>query len=469
MAKITIIGAGSIVFTQQFLNDILQVDALQGVQLCLMSPTLPKLEKIKAWAERVCEKNDFSAAVKITTDRKAALQNADYVINTMKIGGGIEKLDKEIPLRYGVNQAIGDSLGPGGVFRAARTVPVILELLDDMTQICPEALLLNYTNPMGMLCGAIGNNSNINFSGMCHGIQTTLGLIAAFTHTPKEEIEYHCAGINHMAWFLDIRHKGKDLYPILRENIEKPAYYLSDKVRCETMRHFGYMMTESSEHLSEYLPWFIKREDLLEEFFSTTSFGRTAGKIDSSKGKELLENPFDLLAYEDGSCQPRSDEFCSHIIEAMETGKRFRFNGNIINHGNIDNLPKNACVEVPIIVENRKLTPQNVGSLPGQLAALNLTNINMQMLGTEAIVSGDPEMLFAAIALDPLTQAVCSLEETRNMVCDMFEAQKQLLPQFEGRSPKRYKKMIIPPNTKPVETPIDPALAISHRIARLFS
>ena len=180
-------------------------------------------------------------------------------------------------------------------------------------------------------------------------------------------------------------------------------------------------------------------------------------------------NPFDLLDGEDGSLQPRSDEFCSHIIEAIETGTRFRFNGNIVNKGYIDNLPKGACVEVPIVVENGELNPQMVGPLPGQLAALNITNINMQMLGTEAAVDGDPEMLFAAVAMDPLTQAVCSLEETRNMVCDLFEAQKHLLPQFEGKNLKRHKKMIIPPNTKPVETPIDPALAISHRIAKLFS
>ena len=469
MAKITIIGAGSIVFTQQFLNDLLQVDALQGVKLCLMSPTISKLEKIKAWVERVCRKNDFSADMEITTDRKAALKDADYVINTMKIGGNIEALDKEIPKQYGVNQAIGDSIGPGGVFRAARTVPIVLDLVYDMENICPNALLLNYSNPMAMVCIAIGQKSNINFSGMCHGIQTTLGLIAAFTQTPKEEIDYYCAGINHMGWFLDIKHKGKDLYPLLRENIEKPEYYLSDKVRCETMRHFGYMMTESSEHLSEYLPWFRKSEDLLDEFFNTASFGRTAGKVNSIKGKRLLMNPFDLLDSEDGSLQPRSDEFCSHIIEAIETGKKFRFNGNIINKGYIDNLPNGACVEVPVVVENGELTPQKVGNIPNQLAALNITNINMQMLGTEAVVNGDPEMLFAAIAMDPLTQAVCSLEETRNMVCDMFEAQKHLLPQFEGKSLKRHKKIIIPANTKPVETPIDPALAISHRIAKLFS
>jgi alpha-galactosidase len=469
MVKITIIGAGSIVFTQQFLNDLLQVDVLQGVKLCLMSPTISKLEKIEAWTEKVCNKNDFRADIEITTDRKIALKDADYVINTMKIGGNIAVLDKEIPQQYGVNQAIGDSIGPGGVFRAARTVPIVLDLAHDMEEICPNALLLNYTNPMAMVCVAIGQNSTINFSGMCHGIQTTLGSIAAFTQTPKKKIDYSCAGINHMAWFLDITHKGEDLYPLLRENIEKPEYYLSDKVRCETMRHFGYMMTESSEHLSEYLPWFRKRKDLLDEFFSTASFGRTAGKVTSPKGKRLLMNPFDLLEGEDGSLHPRSDEFCSHIIEAMESGKSFRFNGNIINKGYIDNLPNGACVEVPILVEHGELVPQKVGNLPNQLAALNMTNINMQMLGAEAAVHGDPEMLFAAIAMDPLTQAVCSLEETRNMVCDMFEAQKHLLPQFEGKSLKRHEKIVIPPDTKPVETPIDPALAISHRIAKLFS
>ena len=468
MAKITIIGAGSVIFTQQFLNDLLQVPALAGSTYCLMSPTRSKLVKIKAWADKACDKNGIAANIAITTDRRAALRGADYVINTIHIGKAVKHMDKSIPIKYGVDQNIGDSMGPGGVFRAARTIPVILDIVKDMEAICPDALLLNYTNPMAIVCIAVGMRSDIQCIGMCHGIQTTLGMIAAFTHVPKHEIDYQCAGINHMAWFLDIRHRGRDLYPVLRENIEKPEYYMSDRVRCETMRHFGYMMTESSEHLSEYLPWFRKRPDLMREFFPTASFGRTAGDIQSDEGKKLLDNPLDLLAMEDGSLRPRSDEFCSHIIEAMESGGSFRFNTNIINNGYITNLPDNCCVEIPVNIENKQLSPECVGDLPPALAALNMTNITMQSLGARAAVTGDPELLFAAVALDPLTQAVCSLAETRDMVCDMLEAQSGYLPQFAEKSLPRHAKIDIPPSTQPVETPIDPALVISHRIAEMF-
>jgi alpha-galactosidase len=469
MAKIALIGGSSIVFAQTFLNDLFQVPSLQGSEVFLMGNTLSKLEKVAAYGQKLLSRNHLDFTLKITTDRREALSKADYVIITIAVGRSVAHFDKEIPLKYGVDQNIGDTMGPGGVFRAARTIPVLLDMAQDMEELCPDALVLNYTNPMAMACLALGRHTSLNFSGMCHGIQTTLGLIAAYTQTSQDDIDFLCAGINHMAWFLEIGVNGQDLYPLLRENIEKPEYYVSDKVRCETMRHFGYMMTESSEHLSEYLPWFRKSPSLLSEYFDRVSFGRFKPEMQSEKAKKLSDNPLDLLALESGEFTPRSREYCSHVIEACETGKPFKFNGNIMNKGWISNLPGDCCVEVPIIADSKGLHPQKVGDLPSPLAALNMTNIICQQLGAEAAVKGDPELLFAAVASDPLTKAVLDLRETRYMTAELLEAQRDVLPRFDEKKLAIHGRIEIPTGIKPVETPIDPAMAIAHRIAKLFN
>ena len=468
MAKIALIGGTSVVFVRTFLNDFFQVADLAGSEIALMANTPSKLEKVEAYGKKLIEKNDLDFRLAVTTDRREALKDADYVIITIAVKGGVASLDKEIPRKYGVNQDIGDTLGPGGVFRAARTIPVILDIARDIEELCPKALVLNYTNPMAMVCLALGRESNLTFSGMCHGIQTTTGLIAAFTGTKPEEIDFLCAGINHMAWFLKIEKEGRDLYPHLRENIEKPEYYVSDKVRCETMRHFGYMMTESSEHLSEYLPWFRKSEQLLGEYFDRVSFGRRRPAAESEEGKRMARNPLDLLALETGALDPRSREYCSHIIEACETGRPFKFNGNIMNRGWITNLPEDSCVEVPITADAGGLHPRKVGDLPSPLASLNMTNILCQQLGAEAAVTGDPEILFAAVASDPLTKAVLDLRETRRMTWEMLETQRAALPRFAGKELPLFEKVEIPADVVPVETPMDPAMAVAYRIKELF-
>ncbi|MBT3275670.1 MAG: alpha-glucosidase/alpha-galactosidase, partial [Spirochaetales bacterium] len=260
MAKIAMIGAGSMVFCKTLSMDILSTEVLKDSEICLMSRTQPKLDKMAAFLKGVVSKNGLKANIWTTLDRKEALDGADYVINMVQIGGAdAYTYDIEVPLKYGVDQCIGDSLGPGGIFRLLRTAPFLEGLILDMEKLCPDALLLNYTNPMGACCHLIGKlTDRIQYIGLCHGVQTTMDLVCGYLGLPKSRVEYTCAGINHMAWFLTLkdRETGEDLYPRFRKLCEKPEYYVNEKVRCEVMRQFGYFMTESTGPLSEYIPWF---------------------------------------------------------------------------------------------------------------------------------------------------------------------------------------------------------------------
>ncbi len=469
MAKIAIIGAGSIVFCKTLLNDMFATKALEGSTYALMGPHMDKLVRMENYAKKIIEKNNLSARVYSTTDRREALKDADYVIAMFQIGGvDAFRIDYEIPMKYGVDQCIGDSLGPGGVFRALRTIPVFVDMIREMEELCPKAILLNYVNPMATVCLAIGTISNISFVGLCHGVQTTMDLIAGYVGVKKEEIDYVCAGINHMAWFLKLEKDGKDLYPILKENIEKPEYYINEKVRCEVMRHFGYFMTESTGHLSEYLPWFRKNKKALDLYCDQPDFGGASGAYYkwcdaiAQKYKEV-----DFLAFESGDLEPRSKEFCSYLIEAVETGNVFKLNGNVINKGYITNLPYDSCVEVPIYVDKSGLNPVAIGDLPSQLAALNQSNVTVQSLAAQAALKGDPELAFSAIAMDPLTSSVLTLKEIRDMTIEMFEAHRRYLPQFEGKALRKVDVIDIPEGTIGVDTPLDPALAIVHRFSKL--
>jgi alpha-galactosidase len=280
MPKIGMIGAGSVIFCKTLVNDILATPALEDSEICLMSRTRPKLDRMEAFVQRMIKEHGLKAKVWSTLDRREALAGAKYVIVMIQVGG-VEafRLDYEIPLRYGVDQCIGDSLGPGGVFRALRTIPVLAALARDMTELCPEAILLNYANPMGANCLALGRVAEVPYVGLCHGVQTTLDLVSRYVGVPKEQVDYLCAGINHMAWFLELREKGtgRDLYPTLRANFEQPEYYVNEKVRGEVLRHFGYFMTESTGHLSEYLPWFRASQRALERYCDQSGFGGASG------------------------------------------------------------------------------------------------------------------------------------------------------------------------------------------------
>jgi alpha-galactosidase len=469
MAKIAIIGAGSIIFCKTLLNDLFSTSALKGSTYALMGPTMWKLEKMRNYAQKVIYKNELSANVYCTTNRREALTGADYVILMFQIGG-VEafRLDYEIPLRYGVDQCIGDSLGPGGVFRCLRTAPVLIDIGRDVAELCPGAYVLNYVNPMGGVCTTASRATSMNMVGLCHGVQTTLDLIAGYTDVHKEDIDYLCAGINHMAWFLKIKSGGKDLYPLLRSNMERPEYYKNEKVRGEVMRHCGYFMTESTGHLSEYLPWFRKDSASLERYCDEPDFGGASGayyKYCAMIAEKFAET--DVLSIESGDLEPRSKEYCSYIIEALESGAPFRFNGNVRNDGFITNLPYDATVEVPVYADREGLHPFTVGKLPAHLAALNLANLNVQGLAADAGISGDPETAFWAVATDPLTSAVLSLKEIRDMTYDMFDAEAQWLPQFEGKKLAKKEHVFIPEGTIPAPVPVDPALAINARFGKL--
>ncbi len=469
MAKIAMIGAGSVVFCKTLMMDIMATDALADSEFALMSPTETKLRRMEAFAKDVIREKNLPSKVWATTDRRKALEGADYVVIMIQIGGADAfQLDWEIPLKYGVDQCIGDSLGPGGVFRALRTIPVLMDIAKDVMELCPDAYLLNYANPMAANCWALGTVPGLKFVGLCHGVQTTLDLIAGYTGVKKEEIDFVAAGINHMAWFLKLEHNGRDLYPILRERFEKPEYYVNEKVRGEVFRHFGYFMTESTGHLSEYVPWFRKNKKALDTYCDQPDFGGASGAY--YKYCRMLDEKFrttDPLSIESKKLEPRSAEYCSYIIEALETGRIFRFNGNVRNDSFITNLPNGCCVEVPVYADRTGLHPTSIGDLPPQCAALNMTNVLVQELTVKAALDADPELVMQAIALDPLTGAVLTLHEIREMTREMLQAESKWLPQFEGKVLDSRPIISIPPNTKPAEVPLDPALAIANRFIKL--
>jgi alpha-galactosidase len=468
MAKVAIIGAGSIVFCKTLMLDILATDGLEDTEFALMAPSTTRTSQVEAFAKRVIEANDLPAKAWKTTDPREAVKDADYVIATFQVGGikGFE-YDYQIPLKYGVDQCIGDTLGPGGVFRAQRSIPVMLDLAKDMEELCPNALILQYVNPMAMVCWALGT-TNVQFVGLCHGVQTTLDLISGYVDVPKEEIDYLCAGINHMGWFLKLEHNGVDLYPTLRENFEDPGHYVNEKVRGEVFRHFGYFMTESTGHLAEYVPWFRKNQMALDLYCDEPAFGGESGAY--YNWCKYVADKYaaqDILADEPSELPPRSIEYGSYVIEAMETGRTFQLNGNVTNGGMITNLPADCCAEGPIYVDSTGLHKTIVGDLPPQCAALNLTNINVQRLAVEAAITGDPEHLVHACALDPLTGAVLTLKEIREMTSEMLETQRHWLPQFVGKTIRPTPTISIPKDVKRAEVPIDPALAIFARFGEL--
>jgi alpha-galactosidase len=471
MPKIAFIGAGSMVFTKTLTMDILATPALRGSELRLMSLTRPKLDRMEAFVRRVIEENDADATVWSTLDRREALDGADYVIVTIQVGG-LDAFghDYEIPLKYGVDQCIGDSLSPGGVMRGLRTIPVLVDIAHDMEDLCPDALMLNYANPMAACCYALGRATDVAFIGLCHGVQTTLDLISGYVGVPKEHIDFLCAGINHMAWFLSLtdRRDGRDLYSLFRANCEKPEYYVNEKVRCEVMRHFGYFMTESTGHLSEYIPWFRSSRRGLETWCDMPEFGGESGAA-LNYGRMIAEKyrDVDYLSLESPIIAGRSVEYCSWILEAMETGEPFRLNGNVRNDGYITNLPDGCCVEVPVSVDAAGLHPETVGDLPPQCAAMNQSNVTVQALAVEAALTGDPERAMQAIAMDPLTSACCTLPEIREMTRELLAAEAEWLPQFEGKSLRPVPPIEIPDDVQPVPVPLDPALAIAQRFAKL--
>ncbi|RKD95761.1 alpha-glucosidase/alpha-galactosidase [Halopiger aswanensis] len=432
MTNIAFIGAGSMVFAKNLVGDILSFEALNDSTISLMDIDEHRLEQTAEVATAMVENGRVDATIEATTDRREALEGADYVLNMINVGG-TEPFENEIriPEKYGVEQAIGDTLGPGGIFRGLRTIPTMLEIAADMEELCPDALLLNYTNPMAIVCWAMDEATDIETVGLCHSVPHTAEAIAEYVGVPSEELEYWVAGINHMAWFLECEWQGEDVYPMLEDAMADDETYEKDAVRFELLKHFGAFVTESSHHNSEYHPYFRTDPALIEELTGTNYAERmpTATYLEGWKTRSAERD--DALADVDPADVEieRSEEYASRLIHSLETDTPRRLNLNVPNGpGHIQNLENDACVEVPCLVDGTGVHPCSVGELPPQLAALNRTNVNVQRLAVKGALEGDREAVHQAVKLDPLTAAELSLDEIHEMTEELLAANEAYLP-----------------------------------------
>jgi alpha-galactosidase len=442
MPRIALIGAGSVVFTRNLCSDILLTPALQQATISLMDIDAPRLRQARDLVQALIDGRGLRATVEATEDRREAVRGADYVVTTFQQGGlDAYAIDIEVPRRYGVEQCVGDTLGPGGVFRSLRTIPVLLDLCDELDELAPEALLLNYVNPMAANCWAVAAGTGRPHVGLCHSVQGTAEMLARWIDVPIDEVVYRCAGINHQAFYLELRRGDEDLYQRLRRAIERPEVVAEEPVRVDLMKSFGYFVTESSGHASEYVPYFRKSarmvaEELVPRFTDPRNAwfgqGRTGGYLDhclTRRDASALDDQ-DLITGRSPLPTVRSHEYGSFIIEAIETHRPIHVNGNVPNRGLISNLPEGCCVEVPCLVDGNGVQGTSVGALPTQLAALNRSNVNVQELIVEAALSGDRDAVHHAVALDPLTAAVCTLPQIHALVDEMLEQQRRWLPRF---------------------------------------
>jgi alpha-galactosidase len=446
MPKIAMIGAGSVVFARRLLVDLLSWPALQAAEIVLMDVDARRLDLIGALADRLVAQERLSARVWSTTDRRAALDGADYVVCSIQVGGlEMYAHDVEIPRKYGIDQTVGDTLGPGGVFRGLRTIPIFQSFARDMESLCPHALFINYSNPMNINMWAWSQSTTVRSIGLCHSVQGTAERLARFMDVPFNEMSFWCAGINHQAWYLDLRRghggaRGMDLYPRLREKMDDPETFAEDRVRFEVMRHFGYFVTESTHHMSEYVPWFRTSPELIEAFttprwdYYDICVNRKDPHEEQMAREARGEAPIPFT---------RTHEYCSYIVNAMETNVPFVMNANVPNTWGrsgfrgggagsllISNLPPSCNVEVPCLVDGAGVHPCAIGDLPEQLAGINRTNVNVQALAVEGALTGDREMIVRAVQMDPLTAALLPLSRIREMVGEMFAAEAAYLPQF---------------------------------------
>jgi alpha-galactosidase len=440
MKKITFIGAGSMGFTRNLVSDILAFDAFKDAHICLMDIHSARLGYARQAVEKIIKARGCAdAKVTAVTDRIQALEGADGVVCTI-LNGGVQvwRHDIEIPKAYGVDINVGDTRGPAGIFRFLRTVPVMLDICKDIQKHCPKAVFLNYTNPMAMLCRAMQEQfPGLTVSGLCHSVQGTAGMLAGWLGEDIKDVTYTCAGINHQAFYLDFKVRGEDAYPRLREAVEKPEVYKEEMVRNELFKAFGYYITESSGHNSEYCPWFRKRDDLIEKY-CTHGTGWNPGVYayildEYLKGEDTWEQDFRKWINEGEVANLWAGEYASYIFNAVfGDGTPFRFNGNIRNFGIVDNLPYGACVETPCLADPAGITPFRVGEMPRQLAAFCSLSAQLEELAVEGAATGDKMKIYQAVMMDPLTSAVLSLAEIRDMVRAMFERNKDYLTHFKG-------------------------------------
>ena len=441
--KITFIGAGSTVFAKNLMGDILSYPELENATLCLYDINEERLKTSEIVAHKIAQALGVKPTIEITLDRKKALDGCDYAISMFQVAGYKPGtvIDFEIPKKYGLRQTIADTLGIGGIMRALRTIPVFLDMTAEMEELCPDVTHLNYVNPMVMNCWAMNRASSINTIGLCHSVQHTAGELASDIGIPVEEINYICAGINHIAFYLNFERNGEDLYPLIRKVAESGKIPmrgmadrsdggldgLSDAVRYKMFEKLGYFVTESSEHFSEYVPWFIKegRDDLINDFqipldeYITRCERQIAGW---EKLRDELEDPTSTIEVK------KSPEYGSTIIHSLHTGKPSVVYGNVQNDGLIDNLP-DCVVEVPCVVDKNGVQPTKIGSLPPQLTALMQTNINVQQLTVEAALTGKRDHIYHAAMFDPHTAAELDIEQIYSMVDELIEAHGDFMPE----------------------------------------
>jgi alpha-galactosidase len=433
MVKVTLIGAGSAVFARQIVTDVLAIDGLDGGTFALVDIDADRLELAHDISEKLVGATGKDWTVESSTERNDVLAGTDFLVNSIEVAG-LENVrhDYEIPLRYGVDQCIGDTIGPGGIFKALRTGPAWLEILRDAERECPGAMVMNYTNPMSLLTLAAIRATSMDVVGLCHSIQGTSEQLAGYLEVPPEELCWRAAGINHNSWFVELARDGVDLYPELRKRARTSRVYEHDPVRFETMLHLGAFPSESSGHFSEYLPYFRKRPDLIKRYTRDGYLGES-GYYANNWPTWRAENDEEIrkmLSGEEELPLERSPEYAAEVIEAVTFGREMVIYGNVRNTGLIDNL-SDGCVEVACLVDRNGVQPCHFGPLPEQLAALNRAHMAVHDLVVQALLDRDRQNALHALMLDPLTAAVCSLEEISQMFSEMWEAQRPFLEYFE--------------------------------------
>jgi len=432
--KITYIGAGSSVFAAQLIRDLVATPGLDGGTFALVDIDAERLDLSRRLTEKVIAVSHKDWQVVSSTQREELLPETDYLINSIEVAGlACVDYDYEIPLKYGVDQCIGDTIGPGGIFKALRTGPEWLQIVADTQRLAPEAVVMNYTNPMSILTLAAARTASVPVVGLCHSVQGTSRLLATFLGVPYEELQWRCAGINHNAWFTTLEHQGQDLYPRLRELAQDPAIYEQEPVRFEVMLHLGAFVTESSGHFSEYVSYFRKRPDLIRRY-ARSGYRGESGFYARNWPRWRQENADQARALLAGT-KPielfRGHEYASYIVEAIELDRPAEIHGNVTNKGSITNLPASGNVEVACRIDAGGIQPQPFGPLPEQLAALNRAHMAVHELVVQALIDRDREKARLALMLDPLTAAVCSLEEISRLFDEMWAAEQPYLTAFE--------------------------------------
>lgn len=436
MSKISFIGAGSVGFTTAVVKDITTYPALNTAEICLMDIDEYRLSKITECVERIKRDMESDITITATTSREEALTGADAVVVTVFNGDiDIWRHEIEIPMKYGVNINVGDTRSVSGIFRALRNIPLMLDICKDMERICPNAFMLNYTNPMAMLCKAMQTFTNVDVTGLCHSVQGTSEMLAEWAGVAYEDVSYTCAGINHLAFFTEFKRGDEDLYPIIKSEVLKSEIYNKEKVRNEIFKTFGYYVTESSGHNSEYTPWFRKRPDLIRKYCSNEGANWNPGEYAFSLKLRQNPNRFNDLVkgfMEQPLDKERGREYAANIINArIGDGTPFNFNANVINNGSVKNLPYDACVEIPVIATKDGYVRNFDGSLPSNVAPLVAYVAGIENLTVEAWEKKSKELVYQAVSLDPLCSAVLSLEEIREMCDELFEINKEYLGDFK--------------------------------------